>query len=453
MPFGLTNAPSTFQGLMNSIFKPFLRKFVLVFFDDILIYSKSWEDHVRHVDKVLQLLKEQQLYAKPSKCFFGVKEVEYLGHIVSHEGVKVDPNKIKAMMDWSIPKTLKNLRGFLGLTGYYRKFVRNYGRIAAPLMALTKKDAFSWTPEATKSFEQLKEVMCKAHVLTTPDFTKTFIVECDASGNGIGVVLMQEGRPLAFESRPLKGKDLHKPIYEKEMMAILHALKKWRPYLIGRHFKVKTDHDSLKYFLEQRLSSEEQQKWVTKILGYDFEIVYKKGKQNVVADALSRKDEDVEAFLCAISIIQPDWIIEARDEWKNDEKVWTLIQRLQQDSSASDTFTWKNDSLWYKDRLYLCKNSQLKQKVLLELHTSPVGGHSGFLKTYHRVKKDFFGMALKLMFKGLWQNVWFANKIRWKQLRPQVFYNHYPSQVSVGRRFPWISSQGYRSLKERVSSW
>jgi hypothetical protein len=395
MPFGLTNAPSTFQGLMNSIFKPFLRKFVLVFFDDILIYSKSWEDHLQHVDKVLQLLKEQQLYAKPSKCFFGVKEVEYLGHIVSHEGVKVDPNKIKAMMDWPIPKTLKNLRGFLGLTGYYRKFVRNYGRIAAPLIELTKKDAFSWTPEATKSFEQLKEVMCKAPVLTTPDFTKTFIVECDASGNGIGAVLMQEGRPLAFESRPLKGRDLHKPIYEKEMMAILHALKKWRPYLIGRHFKVKTDHDSLKYFLEQRLSSEEQQKWVTKILGYDFEIIYKKGKQNVVADALSRKDEDVEAFLCAISIIQPDWIIEARDEWKNDEKVWTLIERLQQDSGASDTFTWKNDSLWYKDRLYLCNNSQLKQKVLLELHTSPVGGHSGFLKTYHRVKKDFFWDGLK----------------------------------------------------------
>jgi hypothetical protein len=350
---------------------------------------------VQHVDKVLHLLKEQLLYAKPSKCFFGVKEVEYLGHIVSHKGVKVYPNKINAMMGWTISKTLKNLRGFLGLTGYYRKFVQNYGRIAAPLMELTKKDAFSWTPKETKAFEQLKEVMCIDPVLTTPNFTKTFIVECDASGNGIGVVLMQEGRPLAFESRPLKGRDLHKPIYEKEMMEILHALKKWRPCLIGRHFKVKTDHDSLEYFLEQRLSSEQQQKWVTKILGYDFEIVYKKGKQNVVADALSRKDKDVETFLCAILIIQPDWIIEARDEWKNDEKVWTLIQRLQQDSSASDAFTWKNDSLWYKDRLYLCKNSQLKQKVLLELHTSPVGGHSGFLKTYHRVKKDFFWDGLK----------------------------------------------------------
>ena len=134
-------------------------------------------------------------------------------------------------------------------------------------MTLTKKDAFSWTPEETKAFEQLKEVMCKALVLTTPDFTKTFIMEWDASRNGIGDVLMQEGRPLAFESRPLKGKDLHKPIYEKEMMEILHALKKWRPYLIGRHFKVKTDHDSLKYFLEQRLSSEEQQKMGNQYIG------------------------------------------------------------------------------------------------------------------------------------------------------------------------------------------
>ena len=179
------------------------------------------------------------------------------------------------------------------------------------------------------------------------------------------------------------------------MLAILHALKKWRPYLMGRHFKVKTDHDSLKYFLEQRLSSEEQKKWVTKMLGYEFEIIYKKGKQNVVADALSRKDKDVEALLCAISIIQPDWINEAREEWKNDEEVWELIRKLQQDSSTSDTFSWQNDLLWYKDHLYLCQNSQLKQKILMELHTSPLGGHSGFLKTYHRVKKEFFWDGLK----------------------------------------------------------
>jgi hypothetical protein len=172
---------------------------VLVFFDDILIYNKSWEDHVLHVDRVLQLLKEQQLYAKPSKFFFGVKEVDYLGDIVYHEGFTVDPNNIKSMMDWPIPKTLKNIRGFLGLIGYYLKFVQNYGRIATLLTALTKKDVFLWTSEETQAFEQLKEATCKALILTTPDFTKTFIVECGASGNGIGVVLMQEGRPLAFE--------------------------------------------------------------------------------------------------------------------------------------------------------------------------------------------------------------------------------------------------------------
>jgi len=158
-----------------------------------------------------------------------------------------------------------------------------------------------------------------------PNLKKTFIVEYDALGNGIGVVLMQDERSIAFESRPIKGKYLQKSIYDKEMLAILHALKKWQPYLMGRHFKVKTDHDSLKYFLAQRLSSGDQQKWVTKMLGYDFEILYKKGKQNVVADAISRKDEDMEALLCTISVIQPDWINKAREEWKNDKKVWALI--------------------------------------------------------------------------------------------------------------------------------
>ena len=157
---------------------------------------------------------------------------------------------------------------------------------------------------------------------------------------------------------------------------------------------------------------------------YHGEIVYKKGKQNVVADALSIKDEDVEAFLCAVSIIQPDCIIEEMDEWKNDENLWTLIQRLHQDSISSDTFTWKNDSLWYTDHLYLCKKYELKQKVLLEFHTSLVGGNSGFLKTYHRVKKEFFWDGLKIDVQRLVEECLVCQKIRWKQLIPQVFYNH-----------------------------
>lgn len=206
------------------------------------------------------------------------------------------------------------------MIGYYRKFVNNYGRIATHLTTLPKKDALSWTLDATKVFEDIKQVMCIVPILATPYFTKTFIVECDASGNGISVVLMQEKKPISFESHPIKGKNLHKPIYEKEMLEILHALNKWWPYLMGRHFKVKTNQDSLKYFLEQRLSSKEKQKWITKMLGYDFEMIYKKGKQNVVDDALSRKDEDVEALLYTILILQLEWITKERDEWRNEGK-------------------------------------------------------------------------------------------------------------------------------------
>eukprot|EP00253_Pinus_taeda_P029460 PITA_29460 len=182
MPFGLTNAPSTFQGCYN-----------------------YWR-------------RNNYMEKAPNVS---------LGHIVSHEGAKVDPTKIKAIKEWKIPTSIKHLRGFLVLTGNYRKFAKNYGRIAAPLTTLLNKDAFSWTPEAIDGFEHLKEAMCQAPILATLDFTETFIVECDASRNGIGVVLMQDERPTAFEIRPIKGNYLQKTIYEKEMLAILHALRKW----------------------------------------------------------------------------------------------------------------------------------------------------------------------------------------------------------------------------------
>jgi hypothetical protein len=215
MPFGLCNTPSTFQSLMNHVFRPFLHHFVLVFFDDILIYRKTWTNHLNHVDQVLRLLSQHQLFLKQSKCSFGASEVEYLGHLVGKDGVRVDPRKIEAMKDWPHPKTLKILRGFLGLTGYYRKFVKNYGKIAAPLMALLKKNSFTWTLVASQAFQTLKTAMCTTLVLALPDFTNTFVLECDASGKGIGAVLMKEGRPLAFTSKQLSEKNLGKPIYEK----------------------------------------------------------------------------------------------------------------------------------------------------------------------------------------------------------------------------------------------
>jgi hypothetical protein len=190
MPFGMCNACSTFQSLMNRVFHPFLHHFVLVFFDDVLIYRKTWTDHLSHVDRVLHLLSQHQLLLKQSKCDFGALEVEYLGHLVGKVVVRVDPKKIEAMQDWPHPKTLKSLHGFLGLIGYYCKFVKNYGKIATPLIDLLENNSFTWTPAATQDFQTLKMAMCTTLVLALPDFTKTFVLECDASGKGIDAILM-----------------------------------------------------------------------------------------------------------------------------------------------------------------------------------------------------------------------------------------------------------------------
>lgn len=233
--------PSTFQSLMNHIFKPFLRKFVLVFFDDILVFSKSLDDHLIHLRTVLSFLLSNQLYAKQSKCVFGCGEVEYLGYIISSDGVRTDPRKIEAMQQWPIPRSVKALRGFLGLKGYYRKFIQNYGVIAAPLTALLKKNAFLWSPQAELAFEALKRAVSSPPVLALPNFSKTFVVDCDASNYGIGAVSMQDHRPLAFHSQALKGRSLHLSTYEKEFLALVSAVKRWRPYLVGKPFIIKTD--------------------------------------------------------------------------------------------------------------------------------------------------------------------------------------------------------------------
>jgi hypothetical protein len=323
MPFGLCNAPSTFQILMNHVFCPFLHHFVLVFFDDILIYRKTWTYHLTHVDRVLHLLSQHQLFLKQSKCSFGASEVEYLGHLVGKDGIRVDPKKIEAMQDWPHPKTLKILHGFLVLTGYYRKFVKNYGKIATPLTALLKKNSFTWTLDVVQAFQTLNMAMYTTPFLALLDFTKTFVLECDASGKGISV-LMQEGRPLAFTSKKLSERNLGKPIYEKEMLAILHVVDLWCLYLVGKCFQIKTDHQILKYFLEQRISSRGKQKWVTKLFGYDYEIIYKKGKDNVVAYALSRKYEE-EGSLFSLSFIVPYWLQAVRQEWLQDPKSSHLI--------------------------------------------------------------------------------------------------------------------------------
>jgi hypothetical protein len=203
--FGLTNAPTYFMNLMNKVFMEFLDKFVVVFIDDILIYSKSEEEHATHLRLILETLREHQLYAKFSKCEFWLKEVGFLGHVLSAGGVSVDPKKIKSVMEWEAPTTQTEVRGFLGLAGYYRKFVEGFSSIARPMTQLLKTDKkFEWTPKYEECFQELKKRLVTALVLTMPDITKNFDVYCDASKHGLGCVLMQEGKVIAYLSQQLR---------------------------------------------------------------------------------------------------------------------------------------------------------------------------------------------------------------------------------------------------------
>ncbi|XP_042016094.1 uncharacterized protein LOC121764074 [Salvia splendens] len=291
MPFGLTNAPSTFQAAMNKIFQPLLRQCVIVFFDDILIYSPTLELHGQHLEAVLELLHKNNFFVKLSKCSFCSITVEYLGHIIADGQLKADPSKLNAMTAWPTPRTVKQLRGFLGLTGYYRRFVAHYAMIAAPLTDLLKKEAFRWSAEAETAFAALKTAMASAPVLQLPDFTLPFCVETDACEVGIGAILMQRNHPVAFFSKKLGPRRKIASTYHKELYAIAEAVQKWRQYLLGREFIIRTDQRSLKELLQQVVQTPDQQLYVRKLMGYKFVIEYKRGITNKAADALSRQHD------------------------------------------------------------------------------------------------------------------------------------------------------------------
>jgi hypothetical protein len=262
---------------------------VLVFFDDILIYSHTWAKHLVHLHLVLETLREHKLFLKQSKCSFGTNSVSYLGHVISSSGVDMDKDKVQAVVDWPAPSSVRALREFLGLAGYYRKFIKDFGVLAAPLTQLLKKEGFSWSDEANNAFLLLKKALTTAPVLHLPDFNNTCIVECDASGSSFGVVLHQGKGAIAFFS---KTTTRHHALaaYERELIGLIHAVRHWRPYLWGRTFIIRTDHYGLKFLLDQRLATIPQHHWVSKLLGFNFSVEYKPGRTNVVADALSCRD-------------------------------------------------------------------------------------------------------------------------------------------------------------------
>ncbi|KAF8085683.1 hypothetical protein N665_0651s0003 [Sinapis alba] len=372
MPFGLTNAACTFQGLMNHVFEPVLRKFLLVFFDDILLYSKTWDDHLLHLDMVFAILRHQQLYLKKTKCTFGATKIEYLGHFISHNGVSTDPAKIKAVEHWPTPTNQKQLRRFLGLANYYRRFIQGHSIIACPLTLLLRKDSFSWSSEASNAFQTLKEALISAPVLALPDFTKQFIVETDASKTGIGAVLMQDKHPVCYISRALGPRHQNLSVYEKELLAVVHAVQTWNAYLAHTKFLIRTDQRSLKYLMEQKITTPFQHMWLSKLMGYTFEIQYKQGKENVAVDALSRVSGSQLLHL-ALSQVHHGFYEALSQLWETDQNLCNIITELKTKPSKHSAYSFINGEFHRKGKLVVGDNPEVKLHIFKWLHNSAVG--------------------------------------------------------------------------------
>jgi hypothetical protein len=309
---------------------------------------------------------------------------------VSAAGVGPDPEKIVAMTKWPTPKTIKQLRGFLGLTGFYRKFVQHYATIAQPLTALLKKDAFVWSSEADQAFHALKDAMTKAPVLTLPNFDEDFVIETDASGIGMGAVLIQRGHPIAYFSQKFCPKLLNSSTYVRELCAITAAVKKWRTYLLGRKFTIYTDQRSLRELMTQVIQTLEQQFYLSKLLGYSYEILYKPGGQNRVADALSRM-HDTEAVCLSITI--PQW--EFLERLKLDHSVQQLVQQIKDNPTAHPHYKVQHDLLFFNNKLFIPDSSPFKKLLLEEFHSTLTAGHGGIDKTFGRLKENVYWVGMK----------------------------------------------------------
>jgi hypothetical protein len=291
MPFGLTNAPSTFMRLMNEVLKDFIGKFVIVYLDDILIFSRTETEHLKHLAIVMKRLQQEKLLINMKKSSFMKTELIYLGFFISTDKLKMDPDKVEVIKNWPSPKSIFEVRSFHGLASFYRKFIRNFIGISAPMMDTVKKrhKSFHWTEEAEKSFNLLKKKITEQPILVLPDFNKTFQVKCDASGFAIGVVLSQDDRPIAYFTEKLNETKVKYSMYDKEFYAVIQALKKWRHYLVPKEFVLYSDNHALQFVTQQEKLNQRHVKWVEYMQNFTFVIKHISGTANKVVDALSRK--------------------------------------------------------------------------------------------------------------------------------------------------------------------
>jgi hypothetical protein len=412
MSFGLTNALVYFMYLMNKVFMEYIDKFVVVFIDDILVFSRNEEEHEEHLTMVLQKLREHQLYAKFSKCDFWLTEVSFLGHIITDGGIAMDPSKVQDVLNWNPPKNVPEIRSFLGLAGYYRRFIEGFSKIVKPLTSLLEKGKeFKWDDKCQACFEELKKKLTTAPILIMPDIHKGFDVYCDASRQGLGCVLMQEGKVVAYASGQLRKHEHNYPTHHLELAAIVHTLKIWRHYMIGTKCQIFTYHKSLKYIFTQRDLNLRQRRWLELIKDYDLDIQYHPGKANVVADALSRKSQAnmlvarlMPQELCW-EMAQLNLGIAAQSESMTLEIESTLEQEIRKGQLNEEKIKeykklielgkvpeFRKDeqgTIWFKNRICVPEIKHLRETILKEAHDSAFSIHPGSTKMYQDLKQKY----------------------------------------------------------------
>ena len=400
LSFGLTNAPATFQAVMNKMFGH-LHTFCVVYLDDILIFSKTPEEHEQHLETILQILEREGLYAKLKKCDFNKSELLYLGHIIGSDGIKVDPAKIACIKDWPKPANVHDLRSFLGLANYFRRFVMAYSIRTAPLTKLTGKNVkWDWTPECQMAFDGLKWDLTHSPVLISPDIAKPFEVVTDACGTGLGAVLLQDNRPVAFESRKFIPAEQRYTTTEQELLASVHAMTIWRCFLEGlpkEHITLVTDHHPNTCLPTQPLLNRRQARWSELLQRFNFQWVYRPGRINV-ADPISRmppsSDEAKKMgsyHLGAISLPHVQGI---------DHPVWPpadqIIKGYTIDCSISSQvgFTQALGLFYLDGRLVLPDALGIRQQVFHALHATPFAGHKGLNATSRLIKRDYYWLRM-----------------------------------------------------------
>ncbi|GJS69081.1 putative reverse transcriptase domain-containing protein [Tanacetum coccineum] len=402
MPFGLTNAPAVFMDLMNRVCKPYLDKFIIVFIDDILIYSKDKKEHEEHLKAILELLKKEKLYAKFSKCEFWIPKVQFLGHVIDSRGIHVDPAKIESIKDWASPKTPTEIRQFLGLAGYYRRFIEGFSKIAKSMTKLTQKGVkFDWGEKEENAFQLIKQKLCSAPILALPEGIKDFVVYCHASHKGLGIVLIQKEKVIAYASRQLKIHEKNYTTHDLELGSVVFALKIWRHYLYGTKCTVFTDHKSLQHILDQKELNMRQRRWLELLSDYDCDIRYHPGKANVVADALSRKERieplRVRALVMTIGLDLPKRILEAqiealKPENLKNEDVGGMIRK---DIPKEKLEPRVDGTLCLNGRSWLPCYGDLRSVIMHESHKSKYSIHPGSEKMYQDMKKLYWWPNMK----------------------------------------------------------